>query len=915
MRLSTLGVLELEGSSLRRPKPLLLLAYLAIEGRRDRRHLADVFWPAATDGRNRLSVTLRRLRAEAPGCVETDGAYVASRVACDAVALRDALARSDVDAARAAYRGAFLDGLDLEVGLDLEEWLYATREALADGVRDALIARASTLADHGDGERAATLAEAAATLPGATPLDPVAAARLAVLLRGGELDRSLVLRRSVTDEDAGTAAAVARPRSTIPPPSGHLAERRTSFVGRGRELSGIADLFDRFGARLVTIHGPGGVGKTRLALEVARDRARSVGTDAVHVASLLPVRGGADLLPALADTLGAIRSPGNDPFQVVVGALRGRPAWLVLDEAEHVVDVAAPVLDALLDACTELRLLVTSRRRLHLQREHVWRLDGLAVPDASVAELARATGDATALADGDAVRLFLQRARQVRADLTWPPEDVQAAWRICHAVEGLPLAIELAAVWVRAMPVAAIGTAIATSLDALATPARDVPPHHRTMRAVLERSWALLDDRAQRVLERLSVFADGFEAEAARIVAQADVPALAALVDAALLGVAPSGRFHAHALPLQFARERLARDPMQRADAERAHVAAMMHLAERAAPHLADPDQAVWLDRLEADLENLRAALAYATNHDAASAAQLAFRLDRFWTVRRRRREIADAMRRVLTHPSLAEPCTERAQALYLIAAAEHDEPAAEAPAAEALAIAQALDDPHLTAPITLFWGTLAQRLMRTEEAERSINDALARFRALGDASGEAAALKELGTVFYRRGDDPTAETWWRASLEVESAIGNLWGMASRTYTLGLIAKRRGDLEVARTLQHRALHLNRRLRDPLACVHGVEALACIASVAGRPLRAARLWGAVEGEREALRLERLPDAEMAHREDTAEARAQIDEPRFAAAWARGRREGFEAIVVEELRRAPGGAGASSPPAPA
>jgi tetratricopeptide (TPR) repeat protein len=260
-------------------------------------------------------------------------------------------------------------------------------------------------------------------------------------------------------------------------------------------------------------------------------------------------------------------------------------------------------------------------------------------------------------------------------------------------------------------------------------------------------------------------------------------------------------------------------------------------------------------------------------------------------------------MRNVLTHPSLAEPCAERAQALYLIAAAEHDEPAAEAPAAEALAIVRALDDPHLTARITLFWGTLAQRLMRTGEAERAITDALARFRALGDTSGEAAALKELGTVFYRRDEDPKAEAFWRASLQVETANGNLWGMASRTYTLGLIAKRRGDLAVAKTLQHRALHLNQRLRDPLACVHGVEALACIATVAGRPLRAARLWGAVEAERLAHGLERLPDAHAAHLADTAEARAQIDAARFSAAWARGRREGFSRILEEELRRAP------------
>jgi predicted ATPase len=901
MRLTTLGGLELAGSTLRRPKPLLLLAYLAIEGRRDRRHLADVFWPAATDARNRLSVTLRRLRAEAPGSVEADSTHVTALVACDAIALRDALARGDVDAARALHRGAFLAGFELELGPELEEWLYATREAFADGVRDALIARAATLADHGDAERAAALAEVAATLPGATPLEPDAAAELGALLQAGDRDRSLVLRRSVPDAVA-TAAWPAPTRALAARPAAILVDRRTSFVGRGSELSGIADLFDRVGARLVTIHGPGGAGKTRLALEAARDRADAQGATQVHTLSLLPVGATTDLLPVIADAIGAARAPGDDPFQAVAAALRGRPTWLVLDEAEHVVD-AAPILDALLDECPELRLLVTSRRRLHLQREHVWRLDGLAVPDAAAADLALATGDTAALADGDAVRLFLQRARQARADLAWAPSDVHAAWRVCRAVDGLPLAIELAAVWVRAMPVAAIEAAIASSIDALATPARDVAPHHRTMRAVLERSWSLLDDRERRVLERLAVFEDGFDVAAAVAVADADATVLAMLVDAALVDVATSGRFHTHALPRQFALERLARDPAHRVDVERAHLAAMRQLAARAAPHLAGPEQVAWFERLDADLANLRAALGYGERHAPAEAIRLAYDLDHFWTVRRRQREVAATMRRIAAQPALAAPEAARAQALYLIASAEHDEPAAEAPAAEALAIARTVDDAHLVARATLFWGTLAQRLLRTVEAERAITDALARFRAIGDASGEAAALKELGTVFYRRGDDPTAETWWRASLEVEATIGNHWGVASRTYNLGLIAKRRGDLDVARSLQRRALHLNHRLGDPLACVHGVEALACVASVAGRPLRAARLWGAVEAEREVRGLERLPDARAAFLEDTAEARTQVDAARFASAWARGRRDGFAAVVAEELRRAP------------
>ncbi len=902
MRLRTLGGLGLEGGGLQRPKPLLLLAYLALEGRKPRGRLAQLFWPAATDQRNRLSVTLRRLRGDAPGAVAADDAHVWSTVACDAQELLAAIGRGDVQGASDAYAGAFLAGLDLPLGIELEEWAHATREHLADRLRAALLQQASASAAHGDFERAALHAERAATLPGATTPEPDVMAALTDLLAAGEHDRGAALRRLATLDGEASAPAPAAPEarrrlqvSKPGSPAFHdLPDSPTPFVGRERELSGIADLLDRAGARLVTIHGPGGSGKTRLGLEAARARTRVAGVDAVHAVPLLRATSNANVVAAIATAIGMPPKPGVPAMERVVSGLLDRHVVLLLDEAEHLGDLAELVA-ALLTACPDLRLIVTSRQRLELEQEYVWQLGGLALPGDDEPEIDAAAGS-------DAVRLFIQRARRARADLVFGRDTLPHVVRICRQVEGLPLAIELAAVWVRTQELAEIAAAIAPSIDALRTPSRNIAAGHRTMRAVFDRSWDLLDPAARSALARLAVFQDGFTAAAAAAVADADAALLERLVAAALVEPAAGSRYRQHTLLHQYGRERLVADGAAHAGAETRHVAEMARFATEVGANLTAADQVRWFDVLDTDLGNLRAALAYAERRDPKAGVRLAYALEHFWSVRGHVRELGDPVQRLLARPQLAAPVPERAQALFLLARTL-DAPAEGVPLAlEGLAIADAVGDMRLRARLLLRMSVYLQRTEAHADAAKVLDEALSLFRELTDTAGEAAVLNALGIVAYLRGNYAKAEQRYRESLGLETELGNLWGIASRSYNLGLIAKRRGDLATAVALQHRALVQQHELRDRYACIHTIEALACIASVGGNPRRAARLWGAVEAERLRRTLERLPDAHANYLADVAEARGQLDDALFDAAWAQGRRDGFDAVLAHELRLA-------------
>ncbi len=387
----------------------------------------------------------------------------------------------------------------------------------------------------------------------------------------------------------------------------HLPTPTTSFIGREKELAELSALLSRPDVRLATVVAPGGMGKTRFAIETAR-RTADAFPDGVWFLSLVGVSEAAQMLSALVQLLDAPMGAGGAK-EAILRFVARRRLLLVLDNFEQLVD-AAPVLAELLQAGPGVKLLVTSRVRLNLREEWVFPLGGLAV-GALLAAPATLTTGAASSAPTESTRLFVERAQQVQPGFDAQAEG-EAVAAICAAVEGMPLGIELAASWLRAMPCAEIAAEIRRDVDFLSTPLRNVPAQHRSMRAVFERSWGLLTAEEQRGLARLSVFQGGFTRQAAQAVAEVRLPLLSALVDHSLLRHSASGRYDVHELLRQFAAEQLGSRESAEAVRDK-HANHYLRLLADRTDDLAWRSAKQALDELNPERENLFAGWRWAT--------------------------------------------------------------------------------------------------------------------------------------------------------------------------------------------------------------------------------------------------------------------------------------------------------------
>jgi predicted ATPase/DNA-binding SARP family transcriptional activator len=725
---------------------------------------------------------------------------------------------------------------------------------------------------------------------------------------------------------------------------GQLPVRLTPLVGRESELDDIVQALSR--NRLITLTGPGGTGKTRLALAAARTAEASFSSGACWVA-LAQTDAPAIVGQAVAIQLGVPDTPGQDPIEAIAKHVADHPLLIVLDNCEHLAEAAAGLAEYLLAACPALVMLATSREALGVEGELSWQVPPLSLPEVKSAPTA------SALASYDAVKLFEQRAQLVRPSFRITDENAAAVLIICQRLDGLPLAIELAAARMRILSATQLAERMDDIFAVLVGGARSAPPRHQALRATLDWSYDLLDTDERAVFRRLATFFGGFTLHAAeRIAAGGDIrpdatlELLTRLADKSLLRVEHTrgeSRYFLLATIRDYARERLA-EAAEYDQARQAHLQYFTDLVEDATARIEQVEAAadrleLVLDRLDAELPNLRRAFEFAQESgDPVAPLRIAGPLDRYAYLRGRYHEVRQWMDAAVTSCPDA-PAALRAKALLgggrlallqcdyapavrrleatLRLYRELGDPRGIASSlqvlgsvareqgryaravelhAESLAIAEAAGDRWAVASA---YGYLAFASWLQRDFGRATEEAgiaLAGFRDLGDIEGAAWSLISLGTVARYQGDVERASVLLTESLALSEGIGFREGIAWSVEQLGLIAAVDGD-PAAISLLHRSLELHRELRDRWRMSSVLEDLAVIALAQDNAPQAARLLGAAEAIRETIGTVIAPCERLQHNQTTKTVRTALGDEAFDAALRQGQLASMDELTAD------------------
>lgn len=700
-----------------------------------------------------------------------------------------------------------------------------------------------------------------------------------------------------------------------PLPGAALPIPPTPLVGRERELQALTALLTNPDCRLLTIVGPGGMGKTRLALALAAAPPPAFGHGVVFVA-LAPLAEPQFIVSAIANALTFTFASGADPKQQLLSYLRDKQLLLVLDNLEHLL-AGVDLLSELLAYCAALKLLVTSRERLYLQGEWVFDLQGLPVP---------ASGETEPLAAYSAVALFVASARRVQPGFSLDEENGAAIARICRLVDGMPLGLELAAAWVHLLSCAEIAQEMEQSVDFLAVARRDAPDRHRSLRTVFDHSWRLLSAEEQQGLAALAIFRGGFTRAAAAAVAGASLPLLAALVAKSLVQRRESGRYDLHELVRQYAGQRL-EEFGQATTVRNQALAFFTHLAQATNQQIGRDQHQAAMAQIEGEMGNLRAALRWALqSRQADLGLQLALALVTFWDLSSYWLEGNEWLLTLLAAGGDAVPLRLRAQVLqgagdlsyshsdvsqartYFIESLQiwqglndrkgmaellhrcafiaKDEAEELANFEQSLALCRELNDQRAVAYVLLSLGRFASGHIKLAQALDYYTESLALFRTIGDRIGIAHVLRGMGVVAYRRGDYREAQMLQEEGLALFRELRFKRGIAVALNDLGDVALGLQEYARARQCYLEDLQLGVEMDSKWDIAWSFEGLAQVAQAQQQTALATQLLSASQFLFTAINFRWRPEDRKARDARIALLRTQLGEQAFATAWERG-----------------------------
>lgn len=715
----------------------------------------------------------------------------------------------------------------------------------------------------------------------------------------------------------------------------------TSLVGREQELATITNLLHHPDTRLLTLLGPGGIGKTRLSIQVARET-RGYFSDGICFVALASIRVAEQVMPAIAEALGIQQLADMQVFEQVTNVLDDRQVLLILDNFEQVV-AAAPLLEDLLAACPLLTVLVTSREVLHLQAEREFPVSPLALPSATQVLKSEE------IAAYPAITLFVQRAQAVLPNFRLTPANAQAIAEICARLDGLPLAIELAAARVKLFPPEALLKRLAQRIHMLSSEKRTLPERHRTLFNTIKWSYDLLDDREQWLFRRLSIFVGGWTLQAVEAVCAGRndlvvLDGIASLLDKSLLvrleqaGEEEEPRLRMLMTVREYALESL-REQGEMEQVQLAHATYCLSLAEEAEPDLKGAGQLAWLARLEQEQDNLRAALErLITSREAELALRLCGALWRFWFRRGYWSEGRGWLRAALALPAERVQAKTRAKALCAageLAWYQADDAEARTLLEESVALYRQLGDEHgLIRPLSTLGsviqdqGELAAGDVLEEESialSRKLDDkwelasalhrkghntwfqndparavmlmeeSLAVARTVEDLSLTVRILNDLAYIAWQQRDLARAAALTKENLLLARALDDAFLLNNILETLGLIALDRGDPVQAKANIMESVALAKQLGRKGYPIYCLTLLARVAAAQGQFRQAAFLYGVVGIDFPNDRLMNA-DERAEYERNVASVRVQLGEQPFAAAWAEGRASSVERAFV-------------------